>query len=411
MKKIALTSLMLLSLLVVKSQIQVSSSGHIGFGTSASTSYNLVSGGSNYFTDYIGIGDTPDSNYKLKVNGNSYLSGYLGIGTTPSSTYRLNLSGDSYFSGTTRLVGNTYLSGGNGYISGNLNITGSTDGPSLDVYSTSIHTPSARFRSVDGFYGPYVVQIYNTPSCNYALGIEGDAYATGYWNRSDIQLKKNISVLNSVEMLVKIKSIDGKKYEFKSSKEIKEIANQSKSGIEKNDFETRLPEGIRYGFIAQEVESVFPELVKTDSITKLKAIDYDGMIPVLLSCIKEQQNKIEALEASVNELTSTPKQNAQKRIITSSKTTETDLGNTLYQNAPNPFSQSTVIEYYVKESVKDARICIYNMNGSQLKSIKITENEAGSITINSRDLKAGMYLYSLIADGNLVDTKRMVLTD
>ena len=135
------------------------------------------------------------------------------------------------------------------------------------------------------------------------------------------------------------------------------------------------------------------------------------MIPVLLSCIKEQQNKIEALEASVNELTSTPKQNAQKRIITSSKTTDTDLGNTLYQNAPNPFSQSTVIEYFIKESVKDARIFIYNMNGSQLKSIIITENGSGSITINSKDLKAGMYLYSLIADGDLVDTKRMVLTD
>lgn len=411
MKKIALTSLMLLSLLVVKSQIQVSSSGHIGLGTSASTSYNLISGGSNYFTDYIGIGDTPDSNYKLKVNGNSYLSGYLGIGTTPSSTYRLNLSGDSYFSGTTRLVGNTYFSGGNGYLSGDFNITGTSDGgPTLHVVSSSEHTPCAAFTGSATFDGPYVVSITGD-AYNYSLYVEGDSYTTGSWVGSDIQLKKNISVLNSTEMLAKIKSIDGKKYEFKSSKEIKEIANQSKSGIEKNDFETRLPEGIRYGFIAQEVESVFPELVKTDSITKLKAIDYDGMIPVLLSCIKEQQNKIEALEASVNELTSTPKQNAQKRIITSSKTTETDLGNTLYQNAPNPFSQSTVIEYYVKESVKDARICIYNMNGSQLKSIKITENEAGSITINSRDLKAGMYLYSLIADGNLVDTKRMVLTD
>jgi hypothetical protein len=146
-------------------------------------------------------------------------------------------------------------------------------------------------------------------------------------------------------------------------------------------------------------------------VTKLKAVDYDGMIPVLLQCIKEQQIRIEALEASVNELTPTSKQSSPKRLASTSKAIDTKEGNILYQNTPNPFNQSTVIEYLVNESVSDAKICIYNMNGVQLKSIKITENGAGRITINSKDLKAGMYLYSLITDGSLVDTKKMVLTD
>lgn len=214
-------------------------------------------------------------------------------------------------------------------------------------------------------------------------------------------------------MLDRIKNVEGKKYEFKSSQElntsIKNLIN--KKGNDLISSTLNMPKGARFGLLAQEVEKEFPELVKTDSISGLKAVDYDGMIPILLECIKEQQIKIEALEASVSELTSISKQSSPKRIPTPSNATEIESDNTLYQNAPNPFSQSTVIEYFVKESVSDARVCIYNMNGVQLKSIKIADNGAGRISINSKDLKAGMYLYSLIADGVLVDTKRMVLTD
>jgi hypothetical protein len=85
--------------------------------------------------------------------------------------------------------------------------------------------------------------------------------------------------------------------------------------------------------------------------------------------------------------------------------------NALYQNSPNPFSQTTTIEYFIADNVQKAMICIYDMNGTQLKSIQLHQRGDGSITINGNELKAGMYMYSLIADGHLVDTKRMVLTD
>lgn len=39
-----------------------------------------------------------------------------------------------------------------------------------------------------------------------------------------------------------------------------------------------------------------------------------------------------------------------------------------------------------------------------------TRNE-GSISISAEQLQAGMYIYSLIIDGKLIDSKRMVLTD
>ena len=53
------------------------------------------------------------------------------------------------------------------------------------------------------------------------------------------------------------------------------------------------------GLIAQEVEPVLPEIVKTDEQTGLKTVGYLGLVPVLLEAVKEQQDIIERLEARV----------------------------------------------------------------------------------------------------------------
>lgn len=50
------------------------------------------------------------------------------------------------------------------------------------------------------------------------------------------------------------------------------------------------------------------------------------------------------------------------------------------------------------------------MNGVQLKSYPITERGKGNVIIQGSELIAGMYLYALIADGEVIDTKRMILT-
>ena len=60
-------------------------------------------------------------------------------------------------------------------------------------------------------------------------------------------------------------------------------------------------EGTRFGFIAQELEEVFPEVVKTED-NGYKSVNYDGMIPVLLEAIKEQQKGIEQIKAENNQL-------------------------------------------------------------------------------------------------------------
>ena len=82
----------------------------------------------------------------------------------------------------------------------------------------------------------------------------------------------------------------------------------------------------------------------------------------------------------------------------------------LFQNAPNPFTERTQINYYLTEGVKEAAIYIYNMNGVQIESFNLQQKGHGTISINGGLLQAGMYMYSLIADGQAIDTKTMILT-
>jgi len=82
----------------------------------------------------------------------------------------------------------------------------------------------------------------------------------------------------------------------------------------------------------------------------------------------------------------------------------------LFQNTPNPYTQSTLISYSLPESTGSAFIIIFDMAGTQISKTALTQKGNGNISINGGELAAGMYLYSLVADGKEIDTKRMILT-
>jgi len=121
------------------------------------------------------------------------------------------------------------------------------------------------------------VTIGNPSNPSYMLYVQGNAYATGSWSSSDARFKKDIlPISNSLERIMKIR---GTSFEFRND--------------EFKDYQ--FADGIQYGFIAQELESIFPEVVKTES-NGYKSVNYNGIIPVLVEAIKEQQKIINDLK-------------------------------------------------------------------------------------------------------------------
>lgn len=51
------------------------------------------------------------------------------------------------------------------------------------------------------------------------------------------------------------------------------------------------------------------------------------------------------------------------------------------------------------------------MQGKQIQQINLTAKGKNSVTLKSADLGAGMYLYSLIMDGQEIQTMRMIIAD
>jgi len=82
----------------------------------------------------------------------------------------------------------------------------------------------------------------------------------------------------------------------------------------------------------------------------------------------------------------------------------------LYQNMPNPFSESTEISFFLPTK-RNVKIEIYNSRVEEIKKIEITDTKDGRNTyvFKSEGLPSGVYFYRFIA-GSFVDVKKMVIT-
>lgn len=156
----------------------------------------------------------------------------------------------------------------------------------------------------------------------------------------------------------------------------------------------------QYGFLAQDVREIFPDLVYEDAEGML-SLDYQGFIPILVDAVKSLQTTVEQQAETIRTLTG--QQNGQQNDGT--------VVASLSQNRPNPFNTSTVISCVVPESVANAFLCVYDLNGNQKMRRDISARGDVDVTIDGNSLNAGMYIYTLIADGVEVDSKRMILTD
>ena len=115
------------------------------------------------------------------------------------------------------------------------------------------------------------------------LDVSGNIKATGTITPSDRRFKQNINPLQN--SLAKILSLNGVSYDWRT----KEFPN-------KGFDETK-----QLGFIAQEVEKVFPEVVRTGS-DGFKGVDYVKLIPALVEALKAQQKQIDELKEELKQV-------------------------------------------------------------------------------------------------------------
>lgn len=165
------------------------------------------------------------------------------------------------------------------------------------------------------------------------------------------------------------------------------------------------------GFIAQEVEAVikktglvFHGVEAPQNESDHYAIRYAEFVVPLVKAVQELTALAEAHQKEIEELKQQLFRSGDESLDENSK------GAVLFQNSPNPFSGNTEIRMSLPETAGQANIIIYNLEGKQLKVIPIRTRGNASVTIQGNDLSAGMYIYTLIVDNKILDSKRMILT-
>ena len=137
--------------------------------------------------------------------------------------------------------------------------------------------------------------------------MENNLYVLGSYNPSDMELKKDVRFLES-NNIEKLKQLQAIKYKIKTPVELnlftKEVTDTAKVLMSKTELNDPIYKNDYIGLSAQDVQKVFPEIVKADNNGYL-SVNYTGLIPVLIEAIKEQQLKIEELEEQVAKLSVT----------------------------------------------------------------------------------------------------------
>lgn len=157
-----------------------------------------------------------------------------------------------------------------------------------------------------------------------------------------------------------------------------------------------------YALDADRLEEIFPDLVYVREDGS-KAINYMEMIPLLVQSINELKQELDAVKGNSKAMTRST--NNEPTDFSAAKTNS----NLLYQNTPNPFKEQTTIRFSLADDVQDAAICIFDMTGKTIKKLPISSG-MNSVSVGGYELGEGMFLYSLIVNGQVIDTKRMVIS-
>ena len=252
------------------------------------TSSQVSGSGSNYITVSPGSAFALNTSYYINIDDGAFRdigeNNYAGISSKSALNFT-TVANASTKSGTKiqRKVVNT------------------TDDPNqhdaMDTYITN--TSSAVISvGVDDSSNKYIIargiNLNDTPllsiETNGSTILNGTFTSTAQSVSSDVRLKENI--INLEPTMTNISKLRGVTYNWKEE-----------SGIQ--------DERKQIGFIAQEVEEYYPELVNTDTTSGIKSVNYAQFSSILLEGLKETHNKMQILE---DEITLLKKTKSDKRV-------------------------------------------------------------------------------------------------
>ncbi len=264
--------------------------------------------------------------------------------------------------------------------------------------------------SLSNSYRLYV----NPISSGRAAYFNGDVYCTGAYLPSDPNLKTNIRPMPAVDAI--LNELHPKTYFFDSTGQ---------------NARLNLPRGLQYGLLSTEVELVLPDLIHeqteparydslgnvVDASFSFKSVNYVALIPILLQKIKDHEAEIDSLRSNTNDrlnqleaainacCTSGAARSSRSEVDVTLSSENTII---LNQNDPNPFAEQTRITFTIPQDVAEAKIIFFNNSGKVLQTVNINERGEGQMNVYGEKLSSGIYSYSLIADGKVIDTKKMV---
>lgn len=168
----------------------------------------------------------------------------------------------------------------------------------------------------------------------------------------------------------------------------------------------------RIGFVAQEVEAVinksgyvFSGVEVPQNENDPYTIRYAEFVAPLVKAIQELSLLADARQKQITDLAETLRAHledtlAQKKQLTSP---------TLVENSTGKFAGVVEIQIALPETARAAHLIIYNKEGKQLKDIQVYERGIAIAKISLDEFSPGVYLYALIADGDVVATNRITL--
>ena len=234
-------------------------SGYESLNANTSGGNNTASGYGSLISNTTGSYNTASGHQSLYNNNTGDNNTALGFNAMASTSDATNQTMIGYnASGVTD----------NSVVLGNSDVTAVYMGEDsgATVYAAGLRTASNAVLTLSGDDATFADDLI----------VSGDVVVS-----SDARLKLNIVSLGST--LSRLLLIDGKSYKMK------------KNGKQK------------IGVLAQDIEKVFPELVSVDE-NEMLAVNYQGLVPVLINALKEQDIKMSQQQSEIDELKEMVKQ-------------------------------------------------------------------------------------------------------